>query len=293
MDSKTTRQIATILRPLFAGALVLSVGWPVGAAAAPILLATAGPAPNESCGGATITESSSTSARASYTCSGVFATVSAEGLAQPGNLGVSSTGHHFGGPSIPNSQLATVSYEDLIVFRRLDPSLSSIVPVSLNLDLDGSLSSSDGGSSYITGLIAIPGLFSGLFEQFTGSAGMTLLGLTAIGTVGPNVVDARLTTRTANAIVDENYVLQLTMTGSTVVNRGADALLDFLHTFSFPSDVPVFNLPAGYTANAGDYLVNNRFIDTDTPAAVPEPGTLSLVGLALGGMLIARRRRRA
>lgn len=61
----------------------------------------------------------------------------------------------------------------------------------------------------------------------------------------------------------------------------AAANTDFSGTLAFATDVPVFTLPPGYTANSVEGgIVNNQF--------VPEPATLSL--LALGSLLFARRR---
>lgn len=118
-------------------------------------------------------------------------------------------------------------------------------------------------------------------------------GFTVTGTTGPNTVDARLTSTTGIATIGQPYEIRMTMWGQTYVNFGGSAAIDFLHTFGFPSDGPVFNLPDGYTANAGDYLVNNRLVGPATapPAAVPEPGSLTLVGATLAGLWFARRRR--
>jgi PEP-CTERM motif len=55
----------------------------------------------------------------------------------------------------------------------------------------------------------------------------------------------------------------------------------FLNTFGLVTDGPVFGLPDGYTANAGDYLVNNRFGGS---TSVAEPSTLALLGLGLAGL---------
>jgi hypothetical protein len=57
---------------------------------------------------------------------------------------------------------------------------------------------------------------------------------------------------------------------------------DFTHTLSFSQGGPLFNLPAGWTANSTDgAIVNNQF--------VPEPAFLSLFALAAPVILCRRR----
>jgi hypothetical protein len=68
---------------------------------------------------------------------------------------------------------------------------------------------------------------------------------------------------------------------------GASALSDFSNSLEFPTGIDVFTLPDGFTANAGAYLVNNRFIDA---SAVPEPTCIVLVGLGVAGLGFWRRR---
>jgi len=75
---------------------------------------------------------------------------------------------------------------------------------------------------------------------------------------------------------------------------GWDASASLMHTLSFALDRALFVLPDGLTMNTPDGLiVNNRFIPDGAPipAAVLEPGTLALVGLALPilGAFVRRR----
>jgi PEP-CTERM motif len=56
----------------------------------------------------------------------------------------------------------------------------------------------------------------------------------------------------------------------------------------------VFTVEDGVTANAGDYLVNNRFIDPNAPT-VPEPSSFPLMIFGMGLLVagITRRRKEA
>ena len=66
--------------------------------------------------------------------------------------------------------------------------------------------------------------------------------------------------------------------------------MNAVDTFYFPGNGPVFNLPAGYTANsASGLIVDNRWV-SGAAAEVPEPGTLSLFCLGLLGAGAMRRR---
>lgn len=72
--------------------------------------------------------------------------------------------------------------------------------------------------------------------------------------------------------------------GSLAASSGSS----FERTLSFPKEGPVFNLPAGYTANSADgFIVDNRW----SPSPVPVGPTWALLGTGLLSLLPRLRRR--
>lgn len=109
------------------------------------------------------------------------------------------------------------------------------------------------------------------------------------------VVNELVTGAQFSVPVDEPLILTLEIRASTsalVDARFSDVLHnvsssadgDFLDTFSLPTSGPVFNLPDGYTVNSlSGLIVDNRWVGAPT-GAVPEPGSLALLGAGIAGL---------
>jgi hypothetical protein len=75
-----------------------------------------------------------------------------------------------------------------------------------------------------------------------------------------------------------------TLSHASSIGSGSNAssTVHFGNTLKFAVNGPVFDLPAGWTANSVQgNIVNNQFIP---PAGVPEPGTLGLVLMGAAGV---------
>ncbi len=114
-------------------------------------------------------------------------------------------------------------------------------------------------------------------------------------TTGPRWRSALLRTHTFFVPVDQPILMTLTLsTAAGVGGSGSpeSAMSSFSNSFEIPIGSDAFVLPAGVTANAGDWLVNNRSVAVPVQVPVPEPATLTLLGLGSVGLGVYRRRRR-
>jgi hypothetical protein len=105
------------------------------------------------------------------------------------------------------------------------------------------------------------------------------------------VNDQDVTTGQFTVLNDQPFTVEVflqayaTALGDYRESFSAEANSDFGGTLTFATDRPVFDLPAGYTANSVDGgIVDNVFV------AVPEPGCVAAG--AVGVMALARRRGR-
>ena len=90
--------------------------------------------------------------------------------------------------------------------------------------------------------------------------------------------------------------LELVVGAGTITDgENLSASGNFANTLSFPLSGPVFDLPPGFTANSlSGLIVNNQWIGAPhvAPQGVPEPATLMLLGLGVGGLVAASWRKR-
>ena len=105
--------------------------------------------------------------------------------------------------------------------------------------------------------------------------------------LGTGVLSGTLTTVLFDVQVNSVDPLgcNLLAEASTYLTTGS-ATVEFGNTFSFATNGPVFDLPAGVTVNGGG-IVNNIF-----GSPVPLPGTLPLLGSGLLGLAAFRLRRK-
>lgn len=186
------------------------------------------------------------------------------------------------------------------------------VDASLNLHLEGGLAVDGGPRSPSAGasILLQYTLGRGGTRTFSASlakgANLSPAALTLTGPADNPFGDASgggaltwsglYTTPTVTLPVGVDLSFQLLATARSSLGSGVGdpaafgrAGAEFADTFSLPSGIDVFNLPAGYTVQSSDLMiVDNRYL----AGVVPEPSTLALSLVGLGLVAGGTRRRR-
>lgn len=208
---------------------------------------------------------------------------------------------------------ATFSFDDLLVTATSNPNPQTTVPISLNMLVGGSFSTSIGlnnpqqsgggaarahvhlqinitlnGNNYIGALdddSNVDG--SGNVTRSSSTFGL----LSTYAPNGPVSLDGVLVPVNTPFSLSVNFASSssievLGSNGPQTANFSGLAVADYSLELA-----PQFTLPSGYTINSPEAgIVDNLFTP---PNQVPEPGTTSLGSLCLGAAIAAHRRRRS
>ena len=237
--------------------------------------------------------------------SSVIGTAAGSASAGFGSVGAGTNSATTSGTDVPIQITATAVFSDTLTFSKTDPNAPNQFPVSLNLAFAGVVNSAAsaavGGNAGALVDVFIGFLGTSILEFFHNNAGFTISnphGLGGTGAIAPGAggFSTVLTTQQQLAMIGDIFFSLQVFTQVGTSNVGSSAVADFSNTLEFPTGIDVFNLPDGYTVNAGDYLVNNRFINPNgVVGQVPEPSSLALLGISLGAFLgirpLTRRRR--
>jgi hypothetical protein len=221
-------------------------------------------------------------------------TASASATAATGHLAISAHADSHNGDSLFAEDGAAANFTDVLTFSSATGATSATV--SANLLLDGVFETFGNSGGQLRAALILTTLgrewnFRALDNQ-DGFALDNTFGVEG-GMIGP-AMNVRLTTGDFVVPLNSPVLFRLLMEGDAAASGpGAHGLMNFgAHSFKFAATP--FDLPEGVTVSAGDYIVDNRFIDPLATGGAPEPGAWGLLigGLGLAGSVLRRQRRR-
>lgn len=298
------------------------------AVASPALCAAALYSASTSCGTSLVNQAAPTTLEEQ--CGDFRGTSNFKAVAATGSLG-SRAGTIRGWPDgVPGGGAVFSHFSDdslLISWAGVGSAPAAFVPVRMRFDLGGAMEvlGYEGWAAahaMVQFSVDVPGNNSG----YSGNTGTWVLrlapennavasnwtvidgGFSHVG--GTLLVDVTLETAEFSVPVGTPFGLNMYLTAGVLTQHGGApsepwpthaAFSNFGNTASIAIGREVFLLPEGYTANAGDYLVNNRFVTANGGGdnggggsnGVPEPGSLALLAMGLLGLIGATRKGRA
>jgi hypothetical protein len=191
----------------------------------------------------------------------------------------------------------TAIYSDFFVFQSANPAATTAT-VQLNLDMAGLLQASGNSATATVDFgVTFTAQDVGHFTASLDTSGAPQCTSTFVGGVGCGGIflpsgPIPMLTRPTIVGLGVPIFIQLRMdVGVTASNFGSGSGALFNNSLDFPVGVPLFVLPDGVTVNAPDSFVFDNVFAPGGAAAVPEPGTLSILSLGLVGAGAMRRRK--
>lgn len=259
---------------------------------------SAGPGNRSGCdhGGQSIL-GASLPALAHHACADAIGMTTADAEASFGRVGASTAAATLVDfPTIQREDVARARFTDTLVLSKLDPTAPDVVPISLNLSLEGSVFGDKGVGRAASSAANMTVSFQSRTLQLQlldNGSSLTVLNIAAFSgteviTRGTSGFAASLKSPTVLATVGPMPFDMTLEVSSSAFLKGSSSSSSFIEGLKFPFGTDVFNLPSGYTVNGGTYLVNNRFLGNLSP--VPEPQSLVLLVGGLLALSLGRRR---
>src|SRR5258706_7408404 len=276
---------------------VFSLFFASSAGATPFLAADTSTSPFA--GGCTLTGGLATSTGAAVSshlaCISSFGAGSSVALTSTGNLGAAATA---GGSSSGIGFSGLSVYKNTVTFS--GPG-GGTIPVGINLHLSGTQDAVGGAEATLIARALLNGVIVGSIglRNTSGTPSCVIgdaLSIAMFTGLGACDSDYNATLASGLTLVPLNipipFQLDLSAMAVAIDFTGFTRSL-FDTTFGFVTGGPLFNLPAGFTANSPtSFIFNNQFFPSGQPPAnVPEPSSMLLISSALGLFAMSRRRR--